>query len=69
MPNEVIERAKEILNNYENNSKTKKNNEQIKFNFVEKEDKLRDRLKEINPLELTPMEAINILYELKTLDK
>ena len=71
MPEDVINRAYEILNNYENNykKKTKSTNEQLTFVLEEKNnDPLKERLKEIDPLTLTPMEAINVLYELKNLE-
>ena len=31
----------------------------------EKESKVEEEIKKINPLEITPMEALNILYKLK----
>ena len=71
MPESVVKRANEILKYYENNTK-KKNvvNEQISFAITEeKESDVEIRLKEIDPLKLTPIEAINILYELKNINK
>ncbi len=67
LPNEVIKRSEEILNYYETKSKKNKSSgEQILFNFVEeKEDKLREDLKKIDPLKVTPLEALNLLYKLK----
>ena len=69
MPESVILRAKEILNVYENNKKeVPKKTEQIKFEFAN-EDKLSKELDKINILNITPIEAINILYKLKELNK
>ena len=44
---------------------------QVAFNFdVEPENSpVLDRLEEIDPLKVTPMDAINLLYELKELSK
>ena len=39
------------------------------FDVVEEESPVLDRLDEIDPLKVTPMEAINLLYELKELSK
>lgn len=74
MPEELLERAQTILDSYENNSKSNpivpNDNVQLTMNFEEKKskDELREKLKEIDPLHITPMEAINILYELKELE-
>ena len=48
-----------------------KTNEQVAFNFdvVEEQSPVLDRLDEIDPLKVTPMDAINLLYELKELSK
>ena len=68
LPNEVIERANEILATHEANKKNKNVTSvmQTSFDFSEKNDNLEiiNELKDINPLELTPMDAINKLYEL-----
>ncbi len=67
MPPKLIERAKEILNGYEKNKNSNtKENIQLAFAFEEKkEDLVKDFIAQINPLEITPMEALNILYNLK----
>ncbi len=68
MPEELITRANEILYRYENKKKEKTDdNVQLAMVFDEqkKEDKIKEQLEKINPLHLTPMEAINKLYELK----
>jgi DNA mismatch repair protein MutS len=69
MPDEVINKANEILNYYEN-KKPVKNEEkvQLSLNFEEpeqKENKIEEKIKNIDPLNMTPIEAINLLYELK----
>jgi len=73
LPNDVLSRAQEVLNYYEKKSKNKGNrdlSEQVSFNFdIVQDNKLLDRVKDIDPLNTTPMEAINILYELKELSK
>ena len=72
MPEELLNRANEILNTYENNSakKTSDNNIQLAMNFKTEEpkDELREKLKTIDPLHMTPMEAINVLFELKEME-
>ncbi|MBQ1551449.1 MAG: DNA mismatch repair protein MutS, partial [Bacilli bacterium] len=70
LPNSLIDRADEILNVYENKSNKKEVYTQTSlFELTEeeipKESILEQKLKEINPVEMTPMEAINYLYELK----
>lgn len=68
MPVEVIKRAEEILKVYEKNSSKPSNRpvEQVSFDFeTPNTSDIEERLKEIDPLKITPIEAINILYELK----
>ena len=68
LPKEIITRAKEILNLYENKKDKKEIFEQTTLNLDfnnHKENKVEKRIKEINPLEITPLDALNILYELK----
>ena len=73
MPKEILNRSSEILKHYEGNSKETllQQNEQLGFNFdaVAEDSPVLDRLEEIDPLKTTPMEAINLLYELKELSK
>ncbi len=75
MPEELLTRAEEVLSLYENGKKKKKDvddNVQLAMNFdtkSEEKDILREKLKEIDVLHITPMEAINILFELKELEK
>ena len=68
LPDEIITRAKEILDIYENKKPKKEIYEQTTLNLdftSQEESKIEKRLKEINPLEITPLEALNILDELK----
>ena len=70
LPDELIKRAEEILSKYEKNGNNIKNTEtstQISFDLEEpkEENKVVEELEKINPLEMTPIEAINKLFELK----
>ena len=66
LPKPVIERADEILSTYESKKDVEIKN-QMSFDLepVKEESKVEKRLKEIDPLKVTPMDALNILYELK----
>ena len=37
----------------------------MSFDEEEKKDPIREKLEKIDPLRLTPLESLNILYELK----
>ena len=71
MPDKLIKRAGEILKQYENNKNVNIVPDQISMNFEEnnenniKYDIIKKKLEDINPLEISPMEAFNILFELK----
>ena len=66
LPKEVIEEANKLLNMYESESGDKKHVKQFELDLKEEEsDELREFLKEINPLEVTPMEALKLLDEIK----
>ena len=74
MPKKVIDRASTILKEYEKgNSDANVSKVQLSMPLEdvveEKESILEEKLKEIDPLNMTPMEAINALYELKELTK
>ena len=72
MPKSLLDRANEILKYYEDNDKDAPLNTgtQVSFQFDNiVNSPVLDRLKEIDPLKCTPMEAINLLYELKELSK
>ena len=71
LPKSLIERANEILDVYENKNNKKQpfvqtslflnadEKEQEEENYVE------EKIKEIDPLKMTPIESLNFLYELK----
>ena len=66
LPNAIIDRANELLAFYENKSnKREKVVKQFTLDLDTKTDTLREYIKTINPLEVTPMQAINILDEIK----
>ena len=67
LPESVIKRAEEILKTYENKNKNKKQEiVQTSFSFVEeKEDINLKKIKDLDLLNITPIEAMNFLYELK----
>ena len=73
MPESLIKRAEEILSDYEGSQKRKSiKQEQIIFDLDEKpieKNILKEELDKIDPLVMTPMEAINKLYELKKLSE
>ena len=72
LPTEVIDRADQILDVYENKSKDKSKVKQLELFLgeedeeVNKNDKIIEELTKIDPLKITPMEAINVLYKLNT---
>ncbi|MEG2457719.1 MAG: DNA mismatch repair protein MutS [Bacilli bacterium] len=66
LPEEVILRAKELLKEFENDTKKETKVKQYTLDLVtENKDILREYIKDINPLEITPLEALNILDEIK----
>ena len=73
MPEEVIENASNILNFYENNKNSNRENKvQLSMNFEEpklEDNKIEKKLDKIDILNITPIEALNILYDLKELNK
>ena len=70
LPESLIKRADEILSVYEKKSIKKETFTQTSlFELTEEEatpkvDPLVEKLKELNPLEMTPMEALSCLYQL-----
>lgn len=69
LPESLIKRASEILSVYES-KETKRDikiQESLPLDLVTKNenDELINKLKAVDPLNMTPMEAINLLYELK----
>ena len=72
MPKDLLDRATDVLRVYESNEKKTPvlSDTQVAFNFDEPEEKnskALEKLDEIDPLKVTPMEAINLLYEIKEL--
>ena len=68
LPDEVIKDALEILAMYENKPKTEKADTQLQLVMEfpeEKKDRVKEKLDKLDPLRMTPMEALNALYELK----
>ena len=70
MPDELLDRAEEILSEYESNSKKKNPEEkvQLAMNFeptIKKDDIIKETIDKIDVLNTTPMEALNILFDLK----
>ena len=71
LPKSLIKRAEEILNVYENQEKRETIYTQTSLfdqeveETEEKENKYLEKIKEINPLEMSPMDALNFLYRLK----
>lgn len=72
LPKTIIERADEILDVYEHKNNNKQTFTQTTLflspdetESEEEKNKTLEKIREINPLETTPIEALNILYELK----
>ena len=71
LPESLIKRADEILNIYEHKNVKKETFTQTSlFELTESEaepkiNPIEEKIKGINPLEMTPMEALSYLYELK----
>ena len=71
LPDSLIKRADEILNIYEKKNVKKETFTQTSLfelsenEVEEKKNPIEEKIKEINPLEMTPMEALSFLYELK----
>ena len=70
MPDSLLKRADEILNEYESNAKKKNPEEKIQLTMdfetnVKKDDIIKDTIENIDVLNTTPMEALNVLFDLK----
>ncbi len=67
LPNSVIKRASDILSVYESKEQKRdiKIQESLPLEFDLEESKVEKRIKEIDPINMTPMEALNLLFELK----
>ena len=74
MPKKVIDRTSIILKDYEKGVRVDSSSKvQLSMAFDEPEEikksLLEEKLSEIDPLNITPMEEINILYDLKEMIK
>ncbi len=70
LPSELIDRAAQILKVYEGNEKKRdvKIQEALPIDdLIPKTSKVEEELNKIDPLEITPLEALNILYNLKNI--
>lgn len=68
LPNSLINRANQILEVYENKERKRDIKIQQALSFdemVKEESVIEQELEKINPLEITPLEALNVLYKLK----
>ena len=68
LPNKLIKRASDILSVYENKEKKRdiKIQESLPLDELMKEESIIEkRIKEIDPINMTPMDALNFLFELK----
>jgi len=71
LPSSLIDRANEILSVYEHKETKKQTFTQTSLfldldsNETTKENEIVSKLNDVNPLEMTPIEALNLLYELK----
>lgn len=70
MPDSLLKRADEILNKYESNAKKKNPEEKIQLTMdfetnVKKDDIIKETIENIDVLNTTPMEALNVLFDLK----
>ena len=74
LPNKIIDRASKILKVYEDKEFNRDIKVQESFPLDElmktsEDSKLKEELDKINPLEVSPMEALNILVNLKNISK
>jgi len=67
LPSLLIKRADQILKIYENKEIKRdiKIQESINFEELVEKNEIEEYIKELNPLEITPLQALNIIYELK----
>jgi DNA mismatch repair protein MutS len=70
LPDNVIKRSKEILSNFEKREERARRKDEFQINLFEyKDEELRDILNKIDVDNMTPLEALNKLLELKKLIK
>ena len=73
LPKDLIKRSESILEIYEKKSIKERNFKQTSLFDIEEEkennvninNKIEQKIKEINPLEMTPIDALSFLYEIK----
>lgn len=66
LPSKVINRANEILNTYENKKEVVFSEQlSIPIETIEKDNIIEYKIKNIDILNITPLEALNFIYELK----
>ncbi len=71
LPEKLLDRASEMLKEYESGSKAKATDDKVQLSFdlfeekKPKKDEIKESLESINPLNMTPIEALNYLYNLK----
>ncbi len=67
LPASLIKRANEILASYENDKQNHEVISQISMDFEtnDKYDIIKKKLDDVDPLNISPMQALNILYDLK----
>jgi DNA mismatch repair protein MutS len=70
LPDNVIKRSKEILSNFEKREERARRKDEFQINLFEyKDEELRDIVEKIKIEDMTPLEALNKLQELKKLIK
>ena len=69
LPYELIKRASDILRVYESKEKRRdviiQESLPLEFETQKKDSEIEKKLREIDPMNITPLEALNIIYELK----
>ena len=70
MPDELLKRANEILNEYETNAKKKNPEEKVQlsmdfFQETHKDDIIKKKIEKLDLMNTTPIAALNFLFELK----
>ena len=70
MPDELLKRANEILNEYETNAKKKNPEEKVQlsmdfFQETHKDDIIKKEIEKLDLMNTTPIAALNFLFELK----
>lgn len=63
LPEDLLRRAEEKMNHFEFPDVAEE--KQLTLEIVEQENPVKDILKDVNPNELTPMEALELIYRLK----